>query len=96
MTRLRRIETQNRFFFVTTNLREGVTPLSSAEYSLILAVLAQQQSRGQFFLFGYVVMPTHVHLLLYPRHSDLSRIMRDFKSRTGYEIAQARGIRGPI
>ncbi len=96
MTRLRRIEDGDRFFFVTTNLARSINPLTPAECDLILTVLAGQRNLGEFFLFGYAVMPTHVHLLLYPHNRDLVRIMRNFKSKTGYEILRARGGRGPF
>ncbi len=94
MTRLRRIEERDRFFFVTTNLARGTRPLAPAERDLILAILAGQRSLGEFFLFGYAVMPTHVHLLLYPHNKDLIRIMRNFKSKAGHEILRARSLHG--
>lgn len=47
-------------------------------------------------MFGFVVMPTHVHLLIAPQEQGLIRIMRDLKSQTGYEIMRQRGIRGPL
>ena len=96
MTRLRRIERHDRFFFVTTNLAKNVPPLTPTERDQILAVLADQRRRGEFFLFGYVVMPTHVHLLLHPHNKDLIQLMRNLKSRTGFTISQARAAAGPI
>src|ERR1700732_850610 len=96
MTRLRRIEDRDRFFFVTTNLARGTSPLRSTEYDLILNVLSGQRNLGEMFLFGYAVMPTHVHLLLYPHNKDIVGIMRNLKSKTGYEILRQRGGRGPF
>jgi REP element-mobilizing transposase RayT len=96
MTRLRRIEDRDRFFFVTTNLAEGVQPLATVERDLTVGALREQHQKGEFFLFGFVVMPTHVHLLLYPQNKDLAQIMRNLKSKTGYEISQNRHTRGPI
>ena len=96
MTRLRRIEVSDRIFFVTTNLARNIAPLAIVERNLILATLVAQRQRGDFFLFGFTVMPTHVHLLFSPHNKDIVRIMRDLKSRTGYEIARTRGARGPI
>ena len=96
MTRLRRIEDRNRFFFVTTNLSRCAATLTPAERDLILATLCRQRQRGDFFLFGFVVMPTHLHLLFAPHNQNLIRIMRDLKSKTGYEISRARPVPGPI
>jgi putative transposase len=94
MTRLRRIEDRDRFFFVTTNLVRGLRPMAPPECDVILNVLADQKHAGEFFLFGYVVMPTHLHLLLHPHNKDLIQIMRNFKSKTGYRVLQARGTHG--
>jgi putative transposase len=96
VTRLRRIEDRDRFFFVTTNLARDTAPLKPTECDLILNTLSLQRNLGEFFLFGYVVMPTHVHLLLHPHNKDLTQIMRNFKSRTGYEILRARAGHGPF
>ncbi len=96
MTRLRRIEDRDRFFFVTTNLGRGTARLTSTECDLVLGTLAGQRKSAEFFLFGYVVMPTHVHLLLYPHNKDLVQITRNLKSKTGFEISRARRVPGPI
>jgi putative transposase len=96
MTRLRRIEVSDRIFFVTTNLALNVAPFTNEERDLILARLLGQRQRGDFFLFGFAVMPTHLHLLFSPHNKDIVRIMRDLKSRIGYEIARGRGTHGPI
>lgn len=96
MTRLRRIENRDRFFFITTNLGRNVAPLNSDERDFILSTIDQQRLRGEFFLFGYVVMPTHLHLRLSPHNRNLSDIMRELKARTGHEISRRRGVPGPI
>jgi putative transposase len=96
MTRLRRIETRDRIFFVTTNLGRNIAVFSPAECDLVLQAIADQRQRRNFLLFGFVVMPTHVHLLFPPHNKDLVGAMRDLKSRTGYDLARMRDVRGPI
>jgi putative transposase len=96
MTRLRRIEDRDRFFFVTANLARDTRPLEPTERDLILNTLSAQRNLGEFFLFGYAVMPTHVHLLLHPHNKNLVQIMRNLKSKTGYKILQARHGQGPF
>jgi hypothetical protein len=59
-------------------------------------MLGTQRASGEFFLFGYVVMPTHVHLLLHPHNKGLIQIMRSFKSKTGFEIMRTRKCRGAL
>ena len=94
MVRFRRIEQHDRFFFVTTNLREGAAPFSADERSQVLSKVGE--CRRDFFLFAYVVMPTHLHLLLAPNGKPLTMIMRNIKSTTGFSISKQRKSPGPI
>ena len=82
MTRLRRIETLHRFFFVTFNLDKSASPLQPAERTILLYILDSLRGPNNFALYGYVVMPTHVHLLLYPRYTPLPTIMRLLKTKS--------------
>jgi len=43
-------------------------------YSSILYNLVKAKQRRRFDLYGYVVMPNHVHLLIYP-HPDVSTLL---------------------
>ncbi len=67
-----------------------------AERDLVLEHLALLHDTGAFWLFGYVVMPEHIQLLIAPRQAALTRLVRDLKSRCGFALAQGRGRRGPI
>ena len=96
MTRLRRIEELDRIFFVTFNVERGVGDLSEAERDLVLRTLGELRGPGDFALFGYVVMPDHAHLLLWPKSVSLVRILRDLKSKTGFYIAKSRDRHGQI
>ena len=96
MSRLRRIEERDRFFFVTTNLAHGVAHLSAEERNHLLRILGGVRSVRGFFLFGFVVMPAHVHLLLEPGTNSLVDILRDFKSQFALELVRARRTPGPI
>lgn len=96
VTRLRRIETFGRYFFITTNLARGVRPMDDLEKNLVLTELATQRDNGGFSLFGYVVMSTRLHLLLYPQRDSLPLILRNLKSRTGYRISKGRGRHGAV
>jgi putative transposase len=96
MTRLRRIEDRDRIFFVTFNVERGVQPLSDKERDFVLKTLGELRGPDDFALFGYVIMPDHAHLLLWPRSISLVRIMRDLKSKTGFVLAKGRHTHGPI
>jgi putative transposase len=96
MTRLRRIEELDRIFFVTFNIERGVKALSDAERDLVLQTLGELRGPDNFALFGYVIMPDHAHLLLWPKSVSLVRILRDLKSKTGFTIAKGRQTHGQI
>jgi REP-associated tyrosine transposase len=96
VSRLRRIEQRQRYFFVTTNLLERVPELTPGERSHVLEQLDRTRMKMGFFLYSYVVMPTHVHLLLWPQQSDLTAVMRDLKSKTALALAAKRGSPGPF
>jgi putative transposase len=94
MVRFRRIALDHRIFFITTNLATGVPHLDASERNLVLDKLNEQ--RDNFLLLAYVVMPSHLHLLIRPRGKSIVRIMRDLKSTTGFAILRRRTARGPL
>ncbi len=96
MSRLRRIEQSHRFFFVSTNLVPQCSPLSPAERTLVLHDLKAIRSSRDFSLFSYVILPTDLHLLLYPRETTGTDILRDPKSMSAATLHKARASSGPI
>ena len=96
MSRLRRIELAGRHFFITTNLARHVPPLSPAERDICLDNIAQARAKHQFALFAYVVMPNHVHLLLWTLDALLPKLMRDWKSASGFAIGKERAKKGAL
>jgi putative transposase len=96
VSRLRRIETADRYFFITTNLLRDIRELSPKERDICLVELAKARAKNRFSIFAYVVMPTHVHLLMWCGEALLPAIMRDWKSTSGFAIAKWRGRRGAL
>ena len=96
VTRLRRIADGDRICFVTTNLRRHSPPLTGSERDLILKQIERQRAADEFLVFGYVIMPRHVHLLFAPNHVGLIAIMREFKSCTALQLTMGRSSRGAI
>jgi REP element-mobilizing transposase RayT len=94
MSRLRRIADWDRIFFITTNLAPLVSPFSSADRDLVLRHLDRQHRRGDFLLFGYVVMPSHFHLLLMPQRRGLAATMHALKRLTAEDLLRRRETRG--
>jgi putative transposase len=96
VTRLRRIATRDRYFFITTNLAKNQPPFSSAERDILLEIISARRSDGDFSLFGYCIMPTHLHLLVRPNNRDIAEVMRELKSVSHTKLAHRRKTRGSI
>jgi len=93
MSRLRRLMIRRRIFFVSTHFARVALPIAEAERDLVLRALAERK----LFLFGYCVMPTHVHVLFAPALDDtVSSVMREFKLRASKGILTERKRKGPF
>ena len=96
MTRIRRIERWERIFFITFNLERGVRYLTECEREAVLQILDAGRLKMNFLLLGYVVMPSHVHLLLRIKEIPVDRVLRDLKSRSGFLLNKMRKTRGAV
>jgi REP element-mobilizing transposase RayT len=96
MTRLRRIATLDRYFFITTNLARNVSPLTERERDVIVQVLGHYRDAGVFWLYGYCVMADHLHLLMRPNTCDVTAAIREIKSVSAARIIHSRGKTGPL
>jgi putative transposase len=96
VTRLRRIADRDRIFFITARLGRGVAPLSSTERDIVEEYVFGERAARTFLLFGYVVMPDHLHLLMTPLHVGLQNGMHRLKMRTGRRVRTIRGEHGPF
>jgi len=96
MSRLRRIAECDRVFFLTTNLANGVTPLTAAERDVVLRAIDESRNSSDVLILGYVVMPDHVHLLVACRAESISKVMHQWKFKSGFSIQKLRGAKGPL
>lgn len=56
---------------------------------IIIDNLNFYRDKYQFKLFGYVIMPEHIHLIILPGDKgNISQIMRDFKKYTSIKIIE--------
>jgi REP element-mobilizing transposase RayT len=91
MSRLRRIAQQDRIFFVTSNLARSAANLSAIERDLVLNSLNETRTAHGFLLFGYVVMPDHVHAVLAIISGSLADVMHRWKGSSARSIQKGRG-----
>lgn len=90
----RRSLADNRVFFVTTATK-GHLPLFSGRDNCfaIKEIISSYSRHHDIIIIGYVIMPTHLHLLLAVRQggNSLSAFMRDIKRVSAKELAPSGG-----
>lgn len=75
---------------VTTNVLARKPIFADPAYArLVVEILYKTQSVYPFFLYAFVVMPDHVHLLVrVPEGGSISRIMYHFKRVVSFDIGE--------
>lgn len=75
-------------FFVTTSFNNRKIILRNEKYyGIIITSLEHVKAKYGFELWAYVLMPSHLHLILaFPQENKLSAAMRDFKKFTAYKL----------
>lgn len=91
-SQLKRYQTEGNHHFLTFSCYRRLPYLNDDHSrSVFLDMLEVLRRRHQFFLFGYVLMPEHVHLLLSePRAERLDNTLRVLKGQTSRQL---RGFR---
>jgi putative transposase len=76
MARKERVHFSGALYHVIVRGNKGAKVFKSAQdYQLYLRFLKEYKSRYPFLLYAYVLMPTHVHLLIEVQETPLSKIM---------------------
>ncbi len=97
MSRIHRLRTSDRIFFVTANLSRGLGPLANHEYSLLLGALAESRRKLRFLLHGYVLMPDHWHALIWTAYPlTISQAVKDIKWNSARALNRSRGLSGTV
>ena len=83
MSKLKRLEEPGAGYFVTTITRGRKPIFQDPEAArLFLTILRDYKPTPCFKVYGYVVMPDHVHLFIHPEGSaGLSEIMKRIKGK---------------
>lgn len=74
-------------YFVTSTIVFWIDLFTRKEFKYILvdSLHYYQEKRG-LILHAYVIMPSHIHMIVSSENGDLSAIMRDFKKLTNKRI----------
>ena len=88
----RRLILPNVIYFVTSNTKYRLPFLDNKNASKFISALKRTKSKHPFRLFGFVIIPDHIHLLFQPQKREtISKIMLCLKRSTAFEIGD-----GPI
>lgn len=75
------------FYFVTATVSNWIALFEREEYrKIIFGSLRWLRQKNLMYLFAFVVMADHVHLLLRPRKISISLLMQKFGSFTAHTI----------
>ena len=97
MSRLHRLRTTDRIFFVTVNLRRSVDIFRESEYLLLIDALEGARRRLGFLLYGYVLMPDHWHALIWTGDPlTISQVIHDIKEVSARRLHEFRQTQGPL
>jgi len=77
-------------YFITTSVSKFVKIFRQRKYiDIILKNINFYRRKYDFKLIGYIIMPDHIHLLIYPdqnRIKEFSNILEDFKKFTSRKL----------
>ena len=80
---------QTHLYFITASVIEWKHLFITSEYANIpLNSLAWLQQQKRLLLFAFVIMPSHLHILLKPEGYSIGEIVQQFGSFTAHEILQ--------
>lgn len=77
-------------YFITTSVVKHLPVLTSkGGPKILIENIKFYREKYSFELNGYVIMPTHIHLILFvPENKSISDIMRDFKKYTSVQFKE--------
>ena len=81
---------QSNGYYITTSVNRFIKIFREKKYvDIILDNINFYREKYGFKLIAYVIMPNHIHLLIYPdqnRVQEVSKIMEDFKKITSRQL----------
>lgn len=91
-----RYRTEGSIYYVTSVIYNRLNVFIAPSFVIpIIDSLNYYRFQYACMIIGYVVMPDHIHLLIYPQHQPaLTEFMRDFKQFTSGRITRQAKVEG--
>jgi REP element-mobilizing transposase RayT len=97
MRRLRDFDYSNRAVYITTDTHEQKAIFVSDEQAnKIYEALDKVYPEYDFKINGFVIMPTHCHLIIASENNDLSDIMHDIKGIAAFKMLDGGLLKGKL
>ena len=84
--------TGERVFFITTTVVDFAEVFTKDKYcEILIRNIEYYQSKYRFHIYGYVIMPSHLHWIIKvnQRFGSISDIMRDIKKYSAWDVMEA-------
>ena len=93
---LKRIEIEGHLYYLTMVAQDRLPLFGQPSFVIpLIDSLNYYRHQYDFRLLGYVIMPDHVHLIIWPQgHGSISEIMRDFKKYTAVRLIRQASVEG--
>lgn len=93
---LKRINLPDQIYFVTSKAYQSKTIFNEAKNcQLFCKILKDCKIKYKFKLFGFVIIPNHIHLLLMPNDKmNISEVIHRIKGNFAYQYLMARNHKG--
>ncbi len=94
--KMKRYHIEGHIYYITTNVYARRPIFTRPAYVIALIdSLNFYRHRYTFKLIGYVIMPDHIHLLVWPQQeANVDDFMRDFKKFTAIRIIRQAKVEG--
>ncbi len=77
----------NHLYFVTASLSGWKHLLAEPKYTqIVLDCLVWLQTEKRIILFAFIIMPSHLHMIIKPERETIGDILQEFGSYTAHAI----------
>jgi len=97
MSNLKHLDVENCVYFITSCIQERHRVFASATYAqIVMDSIVYGRENHWYYLLGFVVMPSHIHLAIVPTDRKVPDIIKGIKGFTSREINKLRDIKGKL